>query len=366
MNNAEKKIYIVTFHHVLNNGGLLQAYALVKFLRSKHLDAEILNYKPWYFLLQTYRPAIGIKKSISKIKKILAFRKFRRKNLSISTKSYYTSKSLKKINNATAFICGSDQIWNRSLTGGSIDPAYYLNFADSSAKKIAYAASAGSSSVASAWSSIGPLLKNFSAVGLREKATYLEIAKLAPELKPKLVVDPSLLIDNYDAIADFTRVPKGDFLLTYIVGSGESLRLFDEFVLNSKKIINLPVVHIGAKNIDSCDFFFDGVGPDEWVAFFKSAKFVITNSFHGTAFSVNFQKQFIFFPNCNELLNERQMTLLSSLGIEDRRLTELTEPSEDTPLSTIDYEIVTPRLNSMVEESSKFLLGSLTENKNTA
>jgi hypothetical protein len=357
MNGSSDKIYIITFQHVLNNGGLLQAYALSNFLIKNDIEVQILNYKPWYFMLQTYRPAKGFRKSLTKLKKILNFKRFR-KHLPITEKSYYSIKGLRRLGDAACIICGSDQIWNTNLTGGAIDSAYYLEFAQSPTRKVAYAASSGSTPVRSNWKVIGPLLEDFSAVGLRERNTCLDIGDLAPELNPQLVVDPSLLIDDYEEVANYSRVPEGDFLLTYVVGSGESLKLFDDFVSKAKAIYKLPVVHIGAKDIYSSDVTIDGVGPDEWVAFFKSAKNVITNSFHGTAFSVNFKKQFFFFPNTEEILNERQMTLLDGVGLTERRITEL-DGDQGGLFTPINYEVVTPKLERMVDESSRFLLGSL-------
>ena len=355
MTDSNGKTYILTFHHVLNNGGLLQAYALSRFLKDNGIEVEILNYKPWYFMLQTYRPAKGLYKSLAKLRKILNFKRFR-KHLPIAQKSYYTIRGLKRLNDAAYIICGSDQIWNARLTGGKVDPAFYLSFAKYPAKKIAYAASSGSTPINSNWKEIGPLLKGFSAMGVREQVTCSDIAKLAPEMNPQLVVDPSLLIDDYEEVANYSRVPKGDFLLTYTVSSGENLELFDSFVGKAKAIYKLPVVHIGAKDIQSSDINIDAVGPDEWVAFFKSAKYVITNSFHGTAFSINFKKQFIFFPNGDELLNERQMTLLQGVGLSANRISKLSDGMCLSSIPFVDYEEVTPRLQSLVDSSGRFLL----------
>lgn len=354
MSSYNGKVYILTFQHVLNNGGLLQAYGLSCFLKGEGVDVEILNYKPWYFMLQTYRPAKGVLKTLTKFKKVLSFQRFR-KNLPITKTSYYSVKSLRKLDTADFIICGSDQIWNANLTGGKPDPVFYINFAKPLVKKIAYAASSGNTPVKSNWGIVGPWLKSFDSTGVREQSICDDLNVLAPNLTPRVVVDPSLLISDYEDIANYSRVPEGDFLLTYIVGSGENLELFDNFVKSAKAMYGLPVVHIGAKNITSSDTNVEAVGPDEWVAFFKSAKNVITNSFHGTAFSINFEKQFIFYPNINDLLNERQVTLLKGVGLLGRKISELN--ANNLPL--IDYDVITPRLQRMRNESSSFLLDSL-------
>ena len=139
-----KKIYTVTFQRVLNYGAILQTYALHKFLKDSGFDAKVLDYAPLYFMMQTCRPAKGIKKTIDKYKKYKKFNDFRKQHLLLTPKTYFTQASLSKLPSVHAAICGSDQIWNKNLTGNRFDPVFFLDFTSSNTKRIAFAASAGS------------------------------------------------------------------------------------------------------------------------------------------------------------------------------------------------------------------------------
>lgn len=353
-----KKIYTITFQKVLNNGAALQAYALAKFLKDSSYNVEVIDYLPRYFLLQTYRPAKGISKSIDKLKKIISFSRFNSRYLPLTRKLYLTGNSLKNIRDAHAVVCGSDQVWNPHLTNGKIDSAFFLDFASVNTRRIAYAASAGSSRLLDSRDTAAPLLRKLHAIGVREDILASDISTITPELHAEVVVDPSLLIRDYSEVENHSRVPKHDFLVTYVVGSGQTLDIFNSYIEKLKKIVNLPVYHIGAKAIAAADVNILDIGPDEWVAFFHAAKFVGTNSFHGTAFSVNFEKEFLFFPHTVENLNARQKTLLSRIDLMDRMISK-PEDLENYCIKPINYTEATPKLDSIINSSKKFLLSAL-------
>ncbi|MNO44323.1 Polysaccharide pyruvyl transferase [compost metagenome] len=193
---------------------------------------------------------------------------------------------------------------------------------------------------------------------MREDILAEDIKSLASDLNSRVVVDPSLLINDYSQIENCQRIPECDYIVTYVVGSGETLEKFNEYIKILKKKLNLPVYHIGAKSIESADHNLLDVGPDEWVAFIRSAKFVGTNSFHGTAFSVNFEKQFLFFPHAVENLNTRQTTLLKRIDLLDR-LIPTPSALATLRIEKIDYSKVTPKLRGIISESKDFLLSAL-------
>ncbi|AOE83348.1 polysaccharide pyruvyl transferase family protein [Pseudomonas sp. TCU-HL1] len=352
-----KKVYTLTFQKVLNNGAALQAYALAKFLKDSNFQVEVIDYLPSYFLIQRYRPALGLKKTANKIKKICSFNQFANKHLPLTPKTYFSKKSLSQISDAHAIVCGSDQVWNKHLTNGTIDESFLLSFAPSHTKRIAYAASAGSSRIIETKDSVA-LLRSFDALGVREDILTDDIKSLDPGLTSQVVVDPSLLIKDYSQIENPKRVPSDEYIVTYVVGSGETLNKFNEYIKILKEKIKLPVYHIGAKPIESADYNLLDVGPDEWISFIKSAKFVGTNSFHGTAFSVNFEKQFLFFPHTVENLNTRQTTLLKRINLLDR-LVPTPFDLEKLKIESIDYSLTNPKLLKIVKESKDFLLNAL-------
>lgn len=357
MLNSRKKIYTLTFHHVLNNGGVIQAYALQRFLKESGFETKIINYLPTYFLFQTYRPAKGFMKTWEKIKKIRTFAKFRKHFLEIDSQVIRASSQLAKIDDAYAVIVGSDQVWNPRLTGGNVDRTFYLESLPAGTKKISYAASSGGESLLKNSELVTSWLSSFTFLGVRESGLSCELESELGLEGSEVVLDPSLIIDDYSEVIDSRRVPEGGFLLTYIVASGDTLRSFDAYISKLKASLGVKVVHIGVKDINSADVTMKNVGPREWLAFIQKAGLVVTNSFHGVALSLKFERQFVFFPNHNEALNQRQETLLASLALEGRTAEKFESASFKLP--QIDYESISPRLNKMVEKSRESLLKAL-------
>jgi hypothetical protein len=171
------------------------------------------------------------------------------------------------------------------------------------------------------------------------------------------VADPALLIRNYDAVMCTKRAPKGPYIASYVVGSDAMTSRFDDYVAAVKAATNMPVVHIGDKDIRCADYVIPA-GPAEWLGLINSAKLVITNSFHATAFSLNFEKKFIFVPHIIELLNDRQETLLKKVGLWNRRALSPTDAAGLT-VAEIDYLPVRTKLDEFVESSKSWLLDAL-------
>ncbi|WP_440468561.1 polysaccharide pyruvyl transferase family protein [Pseudomonas sp. YH-1] len=237
-----KKIYTLTFQKALNYGATLQAYALVKFLKSENLEVQIIDYIPNYFFLQRYRPAKGIKKTLEKISKLKRFNKFSHAHLPLTKKKYYSNKSLTKIKDAHAVICGSDQIWNPNLTGGKPDRAYFLDFISSPTKKIAYAASAGSCRLPEFIDQVNDLLLQFNSVGVREDTLNIDLTTQLPSIESQVVVDPTLLVRDYREIFERSIIPKEKYIASYVVGSGAMLDRFDEYIKELKKKHNFRYI----------------------------------------------------------------------------------------------------------------------------
>lgn len=351
-----KTVYTVTFQRVLNYGAVLQAYALLRYLNEQGVDAKVIDYAPSYFLLQTYRPAKGIKKTIDKYKKFRKFKAFRQKHMKLTPKTYYSFDSLKNLPKADAVVCGSDQIWNYNLTGKDFDPTFFLNFAPANTKRIAFAASAGSIRIKDFGSKVKSYLESFHTIGTREENLAQDVKEVAPNTTPVVVVDPCLLIKDYTPVFDDKLIPKQEYVVSYVVGSGEMLTRFNQRIAQFKQNNSIQIIHLGAKPIRAADQNVLDIGPSDWVTFIKHAKYVITNSFHGTAFSINFEKNFVFVPHVLENLNARQTTLLNNVGLIDRMLSDEDELHH---ISDINYNEVTPKLDALVHNSQQFLLDSL-------
>jgi len=359
-------IYTLTYQRALNFGAVLQAYALAKFLNNQGYETQVIDYLPLYMHLQTKRPMKSIGGTIDKYKKYKKFAQFRAQFLPLTQSTYYSNKALAKLPNPEALIVGSDQVWNPNLHGKHFDTSFLFDFKNSNTdiqtssntKKLAYAASAGSVRFTDVTNDkVNKLLHDFTAIGCREGVLKEDIDSLL-KADTDVVLDPSLLLQDYSEVEDKSCVPDHDYLVSYVVGSGEMLSTFNERVEEAKALFGLPVIHIGAKAVGNADENRLDIGPSQWFTLIKNAKFVVTNSFHGCAFSVNFQKQFIAIPHKLTELNQRQKTLLQGVGLSSRLLDDGQKLTQ-VNTNLIDYEPVSAKLSVLVQQSREFLLRHL-------
>ena len=348
-----KKIRTITFHSVLNYGAIIQTYALVKYLRNMGHDARLINYQPFYFINQVYRPSLGFLKTFQKIKKIIKFNNFRKQFIP-QTRLYTRFNSLRNIH-SDYFVCGSDQIWNKHITGNKIDKAFFLDFAATAAKRIAYAASSGHFKLDIEYND---LLRNFDSLGVREESLQQNIKEINGELVVHTVLDPCLLIEDYDDVLSTKKVPAQDYILSYCVGSGDTKNTFDHILEEVKVHSSLPIFHVGSHKSKYADVNYLDLSPSDWIGLFKNANFIITSSFHGMAISIKFQKNFITIPHSIKGLNSRQMTLLKSLDLESRQLNNKNDV-ERIYFESVNYINVNRKLLEIIRESKEFLDNSL-------
>jgi hypothetical protein len=358
--SMKKKVNTLTFHGVLNHGAILQAYALQKFLVNNGYQSELVNYKPLYFMWQIFRPAKSIKKTLLKYKRIKKFKNFSDNHLQITKKMFFSKKDIEKnLDYCDVIICGSDQIWNKNLTGGSVD-AVFLQKYKHSAKKIAYAASAGAN-ILSGDPEACKALSEFHALGIRESHLAYDVSKMEDVIEPFLVVDPTLLLGkmSYHDICHSKLVPREKFIVSYEVGTDETRRHYDLFVSKIKNSLGLPVFHIGDKPISSADRNLLNISPSDWVSFFDSCEVVVTNSFHGTAFGVNFRKPLFVVSHCDESKNVRLESFLKKVGM-DQCLLSLADRFDEGVVAELLQNREYTDFNDYVDGSKRFLLESLT------
>lgn len=309
-----KTVYTLTFHGVLNHGAVLQAYALQAYILNKGYSSELINYKPWYLTYQVLRPAKGIGKTILKYKRLYLFKKFSTKYLALNKHSITTPQDWLKLGEYHAVVCGSDQIWNKSITGKKYDPAFFLNFVSNKARKIAYAASAGGN-ILSQDPQPKEYTQSFSSMGVREQHLKTDMIEHKLHNDPELVIDPTFLISDYSKIMSRKHVPNGKYIVSYEVSTDETRSKLNEFVAALKVMTGLPVYHIGDKPISAADQCLLGISPSDWIGLVQSAAMVCTNSFHGTAFSLNFSKPLVFVKHIENEKNARALSLLDKTDL---------------------------------------------------
>lgn len=353
----KKKIYTITFHSVLNHGAVLQAYALQAYLRLRDHEATLINYVPYYFLYQILRPAKGLRKTLLKYKRLVLFRKFLQKHIT-QTKIIFTHRNLQKLQSFDAAICGSDQIWNRQLTNKQFDKAFYLSFVKPPTLKIAYAASAGGHTISSSQQEILDLLKSFDSIGVREEHLRNDIVSSGIHENTELVADPTLLISDYSSIADNSHTPDGKYIVSYEVSSEPSRALLSEYVQALKDTTGLPAIHLGDKTIPAADKNLLDISPAHWVSLITCAEYVVTNSFHGCAFAMNYRKQFFYVPHKEKEKNARPFSLLYKTGL-------TTKIADSFNIRKPYEQYDTNLLKQFISDSQRFLDDSLNLKKRT-
>ena len=351
-----KKIGIITLHFYENFGSVLQAYALQKKIKLLQPDAQvsILNYIPEGSRYAYFSNKILLDKYEEK--KYL-FDVFRQDILGISD-VISTGKGLSDLESFDYLITGSDQVWNPAIT--HLDPAYFLDFASSETVKISYAASlAVSSSHPQMTNNVfSKFLPTFDFISIREKDHEKYIQSFT-DIEVMTVVDPTFLLTKkaYEPIISKNTLCHDKYILLYFLTHDP----------NAIDIANILAQKLGFKLIhyfadmpervfhsNSDNFTF--TGPEEFLWLVKNAELVLTNSYHGTIFSIMFEKPFYTYTAKREMLS-RVICLTEILGLENRRLKGYILPSKIN--LDIDFNAVKERLKNNRDNAISFLSTAL-------
>lgn len=353
------KIGTLTFHRAQNYGGVLQCYALVKFLQHYGYDAQVADYR-CPKIEAAYKVIDGsslktILLSILHLKERLKakhiFAEFRKKNLPIS-KEIYTGPS-DFSNQFDVCIMGSDQVWTLRLVGG-FNPIYYGEFSPS-IRKVGYAVSIAEIShfTEEERRQMAEHLKNFSHFSTREESLCDELKRFSSK-KLTSVLDPSLLLTQ-DEYASITEEPvEKDYVLYYQQEYNSETK---HLIIDVAKQVGakLIVVITGKKEVYDYPYRFyntSTLSVPKFLGLFKNAKMVFTSSFHGTAYSLVFRKDFYFVANNAP---DRALNLLIKCGAEDR----LIHSTDKVIFSKVNYTKVEPMLNAARQHSIDFLINAV-------
>ncbi len=328
-----KKVGLATCF-IDNYGACLQAYALQTKIEESGCDCKIIKYtQPAGYGRRTWRYNSLLLSLASFLKKDLRihhgnkpkFEKFRKKYLKF-TKKYESSDSLYNFDlGLDAYVCGSDQIWNPLLFKGN-DPIYMLDFVPNGKKRIAYAPSIGLSEFPKQYiEDFKNKINQFDYISVRESAGK-DIAQPLTDKEVKVVLDPTLLLNGneWSKLASEVKIDR-PYIFCYIFGDRHYIGEFVEYV---KKETGLNVVCIPyTKREKESDYIkvYDA-GPCEFLWLIKNAKFVITDSFHATAFSINFNTPFYSLLRNEDSdkinMNSRIFSILKLVGLEERMVAE--------------------------------------------
>lgn len=373
--SAGKKVGTLTFHMAHNHGAMLQAYALERAINRLGQPCEVIDYRFRYIDnwsgTRTWHEQIqqrgllkgtavhllwwkkGVYKNMSPSR--MKFDSFMRKDLNLSKKTYFTPDDLRKSRYQTV-VFGSDQIWNEQLTGGFAPEYMGKGFKETGCRLIAYAASCGTSGFeASHKDSIYPLLKHFYAIGVRERS-LAEFLRTEYGLKTETVVDPVFLLQasDWSNMADEAEIHIDEpYLVLYAFQTGNEIY---DLARRIAKERNLKLVAICYKKREGMEDILQltDCGPKDMVHLIRDAEFVCTTSFHGTAFSVIFEKNFYCIGH--PLYSQRNFDLLETVGMGDRMVASDAEVSVVTDCIYTEARV---KLQREIEKSKEFLTASI-------
>lgn len=364
------KVSILTYHNAHNYGAVLQAYALRTKLRDLGYDAQIANYRndniekryerdlKYTF---TYRELLNPLKWHKLIKRRydIEFAKEEWAKQCDNFKEFIYDYLLEKDDNRLSlidlenldtdmFICGSDQVWASWITDG-LDSAYLLSF-NTNARRVSYAASMASADISLKEKEVlKAALNDFDDISVREK----EVSKVLQKLVNKnieVTLDPTLLIDgkDYENIESKNELTKEKFVFAYFVHENDILM---ECAKECAKSLGYKLIELHyylRRDLLGHNQIADA-GPSEFLWYIKNAEFVLTNSFHGTVFSILYKKRFYSVYE----KDLRKDNLLNSLELEDRHI----NCAKDMDFkSQINYENAFNKLEAYRKSSIDFLV----------
>ena len=311
------------------------------------------------FLMFVYR--------LKTIKTERVFYKFLHK-MPISSVKYNRKSILKNPPEFDIYMTGSDQTWNPRYL--SRDYTFLLDFAPDDAQKISYSASFGSKEISEDFKhDYAELLKRYSSISVRESSGVTLLQNLTGQ-KAVHCVDPTLLLtaEEWREIADYSLCPDKPYILCYILNYVFNPYPFIFDLINRvRDELNMEVLFLTSRRNKAAErqgyICCSSAGPAEFLGLYDKASFVITTSFHGTAFSANFQKNFIAVTNPNASSDDRVTDFLSTLNLQSQGLKAFSSISGiDLPLVT-DYSVAKKNLTEKRKESMTYLQRSITGNK---
>ena len=361
------KVCVITRHSIPNYGSLLQTYATQKAIEKLNHECEIIDYtrndekgkkklrtkcknsKKWnknfltrylYYIIQTLNLYSDIK-----------FKKFRKKMLIQTPIEYSSEEELKKeLPIADIYCAGSDQLWGK-IGNIECDSTYFLSFVPSNCKCISYAASIGKEKISNEIKkNIRDYLPRFSTILVREQSA-MDIIKKEKINKVDLVLDPTLLLnrDEWNKLCSNIKIKK-KYVLVYQLHDNKKMQ---KYAKRFAKKVGLPLIRI-CPNTQSIlrggrPIFLPT--PNEFITYFKNADYIVTDSFHGTVFSIIFNKNFI------DILPEETSTRITNILEIFNLKSRILKSYEDFSLinKIIDYTEV----NKNVEKSRQKSLEKL-------
>lgn len=371
-----KSIGIITIHKINNYGSVLQAFALQKMCEILGFKAEIIDYNFPNSLHANNKYATKCDTQPNEprwIKLLYAFKLFRQ-HKGINTfvqkfhhlsKGQYNSPNELKQNppKYDIYITGSDQLWNPRHCAG--DPSFLLHFAPDNALKISYAASLCSNKLPDELVGMYQhLLRRYAYISLRENSSIRVVNGLTGRDDATMVLDPTLLLNRgqWNEIASKKRIVKRKYVLCYFLNyTFNAFPYVDqlaEYIYRQTgyEIVRVarPPHHLGISH----SRYEVGASPEDFLALVRDAEMILTTSFHGTAFAVNYGKPVFTVVQDKAASDSRQVSLMHNLGLDDQILS-INDGMPDVNRFSYDSKAEQEKLEALRQHSMNYLKTAL-------
>lgn len=295
----------ITIHRPVNFGSALQTLATQIVWKRMGVELETIDYIPARLHRLQRIKLLFSNKSLSLKKRVTAFitmdvinrhvfNKFIRRYVHLTPRSYLSYQELK--NNypqADFYLTGSDQVWNSFYNGG-LDPTFFLTFLPEGAPRFSFASSFGSASINEAEKpQIKEALSHYKLISVREQSAVKQIEQLGLDT-PALLLDPTLLLDKDEWLSLFPQPTSNRqrYVLIYPMSYMDPELFVVARQAADKLGAEVWCLSPGLKKYSECDRTLRFRSPEEFVWLMNQAEFIVTNSFHGTAFAINLERPF--------------------------------------------------------------------------
>lgn len=357
-----KKLGILTFHRANNFGAALQAYAMKRVCENLGYEVYFIPYSGYdvsgrYSLIRKF---LLSKNKISglfvlvralmsyfgDVKRLNEFECFWKKYFK-ETVFCYSVDEIAALG-FDAYIAGSDQIWNDCITGGKLDPGFFLYF-DSSAAKIVYAASSQDVPFSSKKErELKHLLLDTNAAVTIRESSLAEYCTSLTGIEYPVVLDPTLLA-GYNIMEEISlkKKRKEPYILLYQIDANPNCDISVKTIEKrfGQKCFTMTVPRVGSIHGRKGD-----IGPEQFLSYLKNAEFLVTNSFHGVALALLYNKQFYVYENGGVM--SRIDDLLCLVDLTDRKVAMVKDIDLD---KQINYTQINQKIAIEREKSLQYL-----------
>lgn len=345
MNRASSKprVEVLTIHFGINHGSVLQCYALSKTLGDLGAEVEVIDYVPARYKMWNnvkikypekslpWQLAFLLASAVIRLPQKVVFRSYLKRHIALSRRFSKPDELAASCPPADLYLVGSDQVWN-STYNGSEDKSYLLGFAPQGASRASYAASIGKDELTEGeGSSIAEGVASFAGVSVRESKAAGQLA--AHGIEARVDLDPVFFLNREQWCELSSRKASTEpYVLVYVIAQNYECMVRQAREIANMRGARLYVLSVRPIRMPGVDRNFLFANPSDFLALFRDADFVVSNSFHGTAFSIIFRKRFLTYA---AKYNARIENILALTGLERRLVTDRFD--ESSIFEEMDY-----------------------------